>query len=211
MASRVLITGASGLLGRSLVAAARAAGLQVLAQCHSSTPADSDGVSWRRAAFDSASGIKDFLERNAADLAACHYLIHAYGPISCVDTEKLTGADFERDFHGNVVTAAELFRFLRERGKLRAAVFIGFDDAGRGRPFRKVLPYAAAKNALLLMVRSWAAVFPRLRINMVSPTTIAGAVVTRRDGLWVPAERVAGIALGLLLGRTTGRHRRVLR
>jgi NAD(P)-dependent dehydrogenase (short-subunit alcohol dehydrogenase family) len=207
----VLITGASGLLGRTLVAAAERAGLQVLAQCHRQCPPGTERVSWIQADFSTSGGIAEFLHQNAVPLAACTHFIHAYGPITCVDTAEMTGADLQRDFHGNVLTADEIFRFLRAKSRLRSAVFIGFADAGRLQAYRKVLAYAAAKNALLLLVRSWAAAFPQLRVNMVSPATIAGADVPGPNGSPVEAERVARVVLQTLLGKKTGQHRRVLR
>ena len=182
MSERVLITGASGLLGLALVEVFLAEGFQVAGQYHSRMPGDRDNCSWLQADFSTPMGIDSFLENNKTLLWDCPYLINNYGPITYKETGKLRGGDFSFDYFHNVVTAVEITRFMLERGGLKSVVNMGFEYAGEIKPYKKILSYAAAKNALLMVTRSYALAFPATRFSMVSPGTLEGAAVKLQKG-----------------------------
>ena len=82
MSETVLITGASGLLGRALVARFSAAGLRVLAQCRLRPGRETDNVQWLAGDFSTVRSTADFLRKHENKLGQCRYLINNYGPIT---------------------------------------------------------------------------------------------------------------------------------
>jgi len=207
--ARVLITGASGLLGKALVRAARTHNLFVYGQIHRRRPPAREHTEWLGAEFDGATGVARFLSDHAARLASCRYLINCYGPLTQRDTRAVTPDDLVREFHHNVVVPVSLTRFLLRNAPLVSVVFIGFETVGEDKGYHEVLPYAVAKNALLTITRSFAADLAPVRFNMVSPVTLEGADVPRRGGRRVPPERVAETVLTVLLGKESGTHHRM--
>lgn len=177
MSKKILITGGSGLLGRALVELFSEKDFFVLAQYHSSSPPERKNCQWLRADFSTLKGIEDFLRENAMLFKDCRFLVNNYGPITNKDTAKLQAGDFERDFFHNVVTAVEITRYFIENSDLEAVVNLGFEFVGEIKPYKKILSYAAAKNALLLVTRSFAETFKHIRFHMVSPPTLLGAEV----------------------------------
>ena len=206
MNESILITGASGLLGRELVKKLVARDFQVLGQYHRHRPPAAANVTWLQADFSTLAGIRSFLRKNAALLKRCRFLVNNYGPITVKETAALTGDDFLSDFQGNVVVAVEITSFLAERAPLEAVVSVGFAGVGEMKPYKRILSYAAAKNALLLLTRSWARAYPRIRFHMVSPGTLVGAAVAARSAPAVPAARVAEKIFRTLLAPDSGRH-----
>jgi NAD(P)-dependent dehydrogenase (short-subunit alcohol dehydrogenase family) len=208
MAETVLITGASGLLGRALVREFSGGDFLVLAQYHHHQGAKSGNVRWLAGDFSSAEGTAAFLKRHAARLAGCSHVIHNYGPIVEKPTADVTGSDLVAAFQVQVQPALDITRFLLARAPLRSALFIAFEDTGRMRPFRKILAFAMAKNALLLLSRSLAAVHPGIRFNVFSPPTLAGADIRHPQVKPVAPEIVAARVRRIVQGRGTGRHYR---
>lgn len=208
MCETVLITGASGLLGRALVREFAGAGYRVLAQYHRRPGRAGANVRWLPGDFASAGSTAAFLRRHVAALRQCRHVVHNYGPIAEKSTAALTGTDLLAAFQANVQPALDISRFLIARAPLRSVLFIAFADAGRLRPYRKILAYAMAKNSLLLLSRSLAAAHPDVRFNVFSPPTLAGAAV-RYPGAEPAAPAAAAAAiLRLVQRRGSGRHHR---
>ncbi len=198
MKSPVLVTGASGLLGRALVEAFSGNGNPVLAQYHTQKPLDHPLCNWMWADFSSLEGVRKFLHSYREELCRCRILINNYGPITYKPVDKLTGEDFLHDFHHNVLTAFEITSFLLAEAGLDTVVNIGFKHAGEIRAYKNVLTYAAAKNALLLLTRSLEKQHPDVVFHYLSPPTLTGADVKGGDGVEKPPSTLAGEILQMI-------------
>jgi NAD(P)-dependent dehydrogenase (short-subunit alcohol dehydrogenase family) len=208
MGDTILITGASGLLGRALVARFAAAGFHVLAHCHLHPGKDDDRVQWLAGDFSSPGGSAAFLKRHAAALAGCSQVIHNYGPIEEKPTLDVTGSDLQAAFQAQIQPALDITRFLLRAAPLRSALFIAFEESGRIRPYKKILGYAMAKNALLLLSRSLAAAYPGVRFNVFSPPSLAGAALLPPSARPVAPALVAERIFRVMRGRRSGCHYR---
>jgi NAD(P)-dependent dehydrogenase (short-subunit alcohol dehydrogenase family) len=208
MSETILITGASGLLGRALVAKYSQEGYRVLAQYHQHPFPDSATVQWLAGDFSTIRGIQAFLRRHQKKLSACRYLINNFGPIVERPTTFVTGLDLSADFAQQVAPALDLSRFLIDRSPLQAILNIGFEFSGKNRVYKKILGYALAKNALLLLTRSMADAFPGVRINLFSPPSLEGAAVLPERARPVAPRLVAESIFRIMRQRRTGRHYR---
>lgn len=206
MSETVLITGASGLLGRALVDRFAAADFQVLAHCHRHPGKDNDHVQWLAGDFSASKGIGDFLRKNEKALRQCRYLINNYGPITLRPTIAVQGKDLLADFQQQVVPAVDITHFLITRAPLEMVLTIGFEFSGEIHAYQKILGYAMAKNALLLLTRSWAAAYPRVCFNLFSPPSLEKAKVLPKQAQTVPAELVADRIFHILSRRRSGFH-----
>lgn len=197
MKPSILITGASGLLGQALVRQFLDNGFFVWAQYHTKPLARFEPVDikWIPADFATLAGIHEFLSTWGEAFADCQYLVNNYGPITYQTVPELTAQDFLHDFHHNVITAFEVTRFFLDKGKakanLAAVVNVGFEFLGEERAYRKILTYAMAKNALLLMTRAFEQEYPGIRFAIVSPPTLTGANVQRQGGKEVSPLSIA--------------------
>jgi NAD(P)-dependent dehydrogenase (short-subunit alcohol dehydrogenase family) len=196
---KILITGASGLLGRALVKEFLEGDFIVLAQYHSNQPIQHENCQWLWADFSDLQGTRDFLDGNRDRLKDCGYLVNNYGPIISKPISDLRSEDFYFDFHHNVVTVFEITDFFIKHGCLRAVVNIGFEFIGQQRAYKKILTYAAAKNALRLMTTSFQKQYPGIHFYMVSPPTMTGAEVRSKSGKKVLPESVAKEVYELIL------------
>jgi NAD(P)-dependent dehydrogenase (short-subunit alcohol dehydrogenase family) len=208
MAETILITGASGLLGRALVAKFSGAGFQVLAQYHRHRCPDSAAVKWLAGDFSTARTVGAFLRQHRKRLAACGYLINNFGPLSQRPTAAVTGEDLGADFELQVVPALDISRFLIFHGRLQSVLNIGFEFSGQDRAYQRILGYALAKNALLTLTRSLAAAFPEVRFNLFSPPSLAGAAVLPKGARPVGPDLVAERIFRIMKGRRSGVHYR---
>ncbi len=199
MIKKVLITGASGLLGQALVKEFLDRDFLVAAQYHTHRPVQHEHCRWLKADFSDLNGIRDFLQRNREQLVDCGYLINNYGPITSKPLSELRAEDFYFDFHHNVVTAFEVTSFLIKNAPLQGVINVGFEFVGQQRAYRKILTYAAAKNALLLMTRAFQEHYPHLRFRMVSPPTLEGASVRLKNGKTTSPGAMAREIYDLLL------------
>jgi NAD(P)-dependent dehydrogenase (short-subunit alcohol dehydrogenase family) len=195
----VLITGASGLLGRALVEEFLKGDFLVLAQYHTNQPVQHENCQWLWADFSNLQSIRDFLQQNRDQFRDCGYLVNNYGPITSKPISDLTAEDFYFDFHHNVVTAFEITDFFIKQGWLQAVVNIGFEFIGQQRAYKKILTYAAAKNALRLLTTSFQKQYPGIDFHMVSPPTMTGAEVRSKSGKKVSPESVAKRIYDLIL------------
>jgi len=191
MDKQILITGASGLLGRALVDQFVKKDFFVFAQYHQNPLENTKNCDWIQADFSTFTGIRDFLIENSLKFKRCKYLINNYGPITSKPISELTADDFYIDFHHNVITAFEITNFFIKHTDLQYIVNIGFEDVGVIRPYKKILTYAAAKNALKLVTESFAAKYKHLKFYMVSPGTMEGAEVMAGKGKKVSPQSVA--------------------
>ncbi|MCI0470934.1 MAG: SDR family oxidoreductase [Candidatus Aminicenantes bacterium] len=182
MREKILITGASGLLGRALVEIFLENDFFVYGQYHSDKPGEKTNCEWLPADFSTLPGIRVFLNDNVSRFAGCRYLINNYGPITYKDSSLLKSEDYYFDFFHNVISAVEITDFFIENTALEAVVNIGFEFAGVIKPYKKILSYAAAKNSLLLITRSYAENYGHIRFNMVCPGTLEGAAVEPAGG-----------------------------
>lgn len=206
MAETVLITGASGLLGRALVGEFAAAGSLVLAQYHRRPGPQREGVRWLAGDFSSAAATAAFLRRHARHLRGCQRVIHGYGPVCEKATADLTGSDLLASFQAQLQPALDITRFLLAHAPLRSALFVAFEDTGRARPYARVLAYALAKNSLPLLALSLAAAHPGVAFNVFSPPTLAGAALRHPRVVPVAPALVAARMRRLALTRASGRH-----
>jgi NAD(P)-dependent dehydrogenase (short-subunit alcohol dehydrogenase family) len=206
MPDAVLITGASGLLGRALVAKFSRAGFPVLAQFHRHPGPDSESVRWLAGDFSSARGVQAFLRRHQRELSACRYLINNFGPIVERPTAALTGRDLCSDFELQVAPALDISRYLIAHGRLEAVLNIGFEFNGENRVYKRILGYAMAKDALLPLTRSLAACFPAVRFNLFSPPSLKGAKVLPKGAKTVSPRAAAERIFRVMMQRRSGIH-----
>lgn len=204
----ILITGASGLLGRALVSKFAGEGFQVLAHCHLHPGMDAANVQWLAGDFSTIESISDFLWKNEKTLSQCRYLINNYGPITVRPTIAVKGKDLLADFQQQVVPAVDISHFLIARAPLQMVLTIGFEYSGEIRSYQRILGYAMAKNALLLLTRSWAAAYPGVCFNMFSPPSLEKAEVLPKPAQTVAPELVADRIFRILSRRRSGFHYR---
>ncbi len=191
MDKQILITGASGLLGKALVCQFTTHGFHVFAQYRNEEPRPVKNCDWIQADFSSLTGIRDFLIENSLRFKRCGYLVNNYGPITYKDIADLTAEDFYFDFHHNVITAFEITDFFIKHTQVQAVVNVGFEEVGIVKPYKKILTYAAAKNALQLLTESFAQRYEKIAFSLVSPHTMEGAKVPSKKGKQVSPQSVA--------------------
>ncbi len=200
----VLVTGASGLLGGALVDVFSQRGIGVVAQYFSNPLQNRRGCDWIQGDLSTIGGIALFLEQHKEAIRRCRYLVNNWGPLTYKDIRELTATDFVRDYFDNIVPAIEITRFLLAEGGLEAVVNIGFEFVGDMKPYKKILPYAAAKNALWLLTQSYAEAFSPVRFNMVSPPTITGAQLPSPNARRVLPVQVAEKVIRVMTGCENG-------
>ena len=207
--NKVFITGVSGLLGRALSEIFLENDFFVYGQYYRNQPNKRQNAKWLRGDFSSLEKINNFLVRNQRDLIVCEFLINNYGPISVKNISDLTAEDYCHDYFHNVSSAIEITRFLIHRARLRSVINIGFEHVGKMMAYKKVLPYAIAKNALLLITKSLAADYPDIRFNLVSPVSMTGAAEVLKKSRPVPPRKVAEEIYKIMLGSRSGMNRMI--
>ena len=109
-------------------------------------------------------------------------LVNTVGPFVQKRWDRLTNADWEAAFRGNLFSSYGCLQAvlpgMRARGWGRI-VNIGYGRAEHLGAFPGILPYAAAKAALLLLTRTAAAgeAGSGVTVNMVSPGLLRGGVL----------------------------------
>ncbi|MCP5049253.1 MAG: hypothetical protein GY940_18935 [bacterium] len=81
--------------------------------------------------------------------------------------------------------------FFIKHCPVESVVNVVFEFNGELKPYRKILTYAAAKNALVLMTQSFEHYYPDTRFSMVTVPTLEGAAVPSKANRPVPPEEVA--------------------
>lgn len=123
--------------------------------------------------------------------------VHAVGEFSSAPLESTPAAEVRRLLENNVLSAVNAFDAARSalRASRGSALFFGVAGLEGLRARRESAAYAAAKSALLVLVRSWALeeAAHGVRVNLVSPGMVPheGAAPETND----PA-RIARIPLG---------------
>jgi len=189
--NKVLITGASGLLGRSLVKKFTYGGWFVFAHYNKNKGAGSDVCEWLPGDFSTIEKTRKFIEKNKKNLKQCTALINNYGPITYKSTADITSSDLNSDLHGNLIVASEITSYLLRSGKLQSVVNIGFEGVGEIRPYKKILPYAIAKAGLQLLTISYESEFPEINFSMVSPSSLTGGEYGKASGEYAEPESIA--------------------
>lgn len=111
--------------------------------------------------------------------ARLDHVVHAVGEYVTGSLDEAAAADLERMFASNVLTAFHVFNAVRPalRGARGSATFFGTAGLAGARARRETALYAAAKSALLVLVRSWARAEAAhgVRVNQVSPGIVPHA------------------------------------
>jgi NAD(P)-dependent dehydrogenase (short-subunit alcohol dehydrogenase family) len=188
---KILITGASGLLGKELVNVFLKNDFFVFAQYHNNKLEQKKNLECLYADFSSLKGIRDFLGKNKNRFKPCEYLINNYGPITYKDIVDLESEDFLNDFHNNVITTFEITDFFVKNTSIKSIVTLGFDSIGKIKAYKKILTYACAKNSILLLTKSFAKQYVNICFNIVSLRTLEGASVELKKERKISPEKVA--------------------
>ena len=204
MKKKILITGATGLLGDALVNEFLKNEFHVLGQYHKKRPERKKNCEWIRADFSELKGVRNFLSNNRKRFIECTHLINNYGPITKKKIKDLKPEDFMFDFFTNVVTVFEITGFLIKNSNLGSVMNIGFEFTGKIKPYKEIMTYVMAKNSLLLLTESLAKEFTNIRFNMVSPATMEGASIKPESGRLISPQKVAGKIYELMSGKGTG-------
>jgi len=189
--NKVLITGASGLLGKCLVQKFTQGGWFVYAHYNKSKGAGSDVCEWLYGDFSTIEKTREFVECNKDKLGQCIALINNYGPITYKSTADITSSDLISDLHGNLIVANEITSYLLKSGNLHSVVNVGFDGVGEIMPYKKILPYAIAKAGLQLLTISYESEFPEIDFSMVSPSSLTGGEYGKISGEYVEPDSIS--------------------
>ena len=176
---RVLITGASGLLGRELVDKFKQKGYSILAHYYSRSGKNSVNCKWIQGDLSSVNSIREFIERNRTDIEACSYLINNYGPIIYKPISMIKGEEILSAFIQNVLPAFEIQNVLLKNSRLKVSVNILFQDAVRIKPYKNIVSYAIAKHSLLILSKSLAKHYPETKFRNIFPGSLKGSEVKK--------------------------------
>ena len=174
---KILITGASGLLGTELVKIFCGRNYTILAQYYSKQSFKHKNCTWIKGDFSSLATTRNFLREHQGILSGVGYLINNYGPITYKNIKDLRGEDFIRDFEGNVIPAFEITKHLLGRSPLKIVINVLFKDAAIIKGYRNILPYSMAKNSLSLLTESFLITYPQVRFKNAFTPPLKGALV----------------------------------
>jgi NAD(P)-dependent dehydrogenase (short-subunit alcohol dehydrogenase family) len=177
--SRVaVVTGAARGLGLAAARALAHRGWRVHASWRSSTAPGAElerefpGRTWR-ADLSQAPECRELVRAVLGRDGRLDALVHAVGDWHGGTLAQSSAADVRRMFESNVLTAVHAFEAAREpqRAARGSALFFGVAGLEGLRARREGAAYAAAKSALLVLVRSWAQeeAAHGLRVNLLSP------------------------------------------
>ncbi len=172
--NNVLITGASGLAGKEIARYLKKKGYNVWGTYKSNKIKHID-INWIKADFSDLKKTRKFLCEYRDILKDIDYFIHTYGPIIFKRTEELKSEDFIKDFFDNTVVSYEILSFLLNNSNLKKAIFFGFHELGNHKPYKKILSYSIAKNALFDLLISLREIYLKVDFKMLRFTQIKGA------------------------------------
>ncbi len=187
----IFITGASGLLGRSLVEKFTDEGWFVFAHYYRKKGASCGSCEWLKGDFSTLERTRDFIKRNISKLKVCSALINNYGPITYKDTGDLKSEDLISDFHNNLVVPNEIISSLAGSGPLNSVVNIAYEGVGEIKPYSKILPYAIAKSGLQMLTLSYGREFKDIEFSLVSPPPLKGGEYGKSTGEVEKPEMIA--------------------
>ncbi len=178
----ILITGASGLLGRSLVKRFTDGGWFVFAHYHKNKGDSHQSCEWISGDFSTLEKTRDFINKNINKLKECRALINNYGPITYKNTGDVKSEDLIYDFHHNLVVTNEIITSLLGSGSLNSVVNISFEGVGDVKPYKKILSYAIAKAGVQMLTLSYDREFSGTKFSLVSPPPIEGGEYGKSSG-----------------------------
>lgn len=146
-------------------------------------------------------------------LGKVNILVNTFGPFLLKPWNEVGSAEWQRMYRGNVLSAFHCLRAalpgMRD-GRWGRVINFGYHRVEQWAAFPGILPYAAAKAALLLLTRTVAAAEAGsgVTVNMVSPGLIRGgrfpAGKNARTGLVGEPSDVAEAAAYLVSDRAAG-------
>lgn len=178
----ILITGASGLLGRSLVKRFTDGGWFVFAHYHKNKGDSHRACEWISGDFSTLGKTRNFINKNIDKLKECKALINNYGPITFKNTGEVKSEDLISDFHNNLVVTNEITSSLLGSGALSSVVNIAFEGVGEVKPYNKILPYAISKAGVQILTLSYDREFSDTKFSLVSPPPIDGGEYGKSSG-----------------------------
>ncbi len=187
----LLVTGASGYLGRHLCRRALALGTPVVGT-YMSRPLDLPGVTWHQLDVTSPSAV-DALVRSVAPSAVIHTAF-ALAPSQATDTAI--------NWAVNAVGAVNVARAVAATGARFVQLSSDAVHRGREKPFTEadapspVYPYGAAKAAAELAVSALVPSAVLARVSLINSDVAAGGELTERDRFMI--DLCAGRASGVL-------------
>ncbi len=152
---KVFITGASGLLGRRLVKCYRQNNFFVFAHYRNDIPQDLyhiPNIEWIKGDFVNSQSLDIFFNKYKENLFQCNILINNYGPIISKEWESLADRDFLEMNFSNFMVPYKFLKELLPSKNLKSVINVGFSSCGEWKPYKKILPYAIAKNSLYLLL-----------------------------------------------------------
>jgi 3-oxoacyl-[acyl-carrier protein] reductase len=191
-----LVTGASSAVGGA-VASALAADCAAVAVHYLSDAAGARRTATRvraagaeaflvRARLDRGDGPSALADRVRRKLGGIDVLAHTVGPFLQKRWDRLTPNDWDRTLRANLTAAHGCLLAVlpgMRRRKWGRIILFGYGRMGQETAFPGILPYAAAKAGLWLLVRTAAAseASRGVTVNMVSPGLLTTGL--RPDGL----------------------------
>jgi 3-oxoacyl-[acyl-carrier protein] reductase len=155
------------------------------------------GARAHRADLEDPAQVERLLSEVRSTEGRLDHLVHAVGEFVSAPLSETDAADLRRMLASNTESAFLVFGGAREllRGSRGSAVFFGCSGLAGMRARRRTAAYAAAKTALLVLVRGWALEeAPHgVRVNMISPGHVPHEHA-HPDTL--DQERLAAIPLG---------------
>lgn len=189
--STVLVTGASGLLGRHLCSRVSLRGHRVLAQYHRHPPERQDRILPVYADLSTIQGLAGFWEAHRTELVKTEYFFSNYGPMCYKATEDLEFEDISEQITAHLAPLIFLVRRMRAEGCLRGVMVSGMAELEPGRGYRRIAAHACAKGVLETVLASWQLVWPDLFCHSWPVPTLEGARFPRPGRLARSAEEVA--------------------
>lgn len=189
MSKSVLITGASGMIGRSLVAKFQSEGWQVIAQVREKSDFPE---SVKTIQFDLSKGpAKDLI----AQISSLDLVVNCAANQEVISAQEITDQKATEIFKVNTVAPFEIIVAAKSIGA-KVAINISSVEGDVARPGHEI--YGASKAALDALTRSLANSLSPMRINGVRLGLVGGAELAERwpSGVasWnaaVPAKRYA--------------------